>query len=52
MLKGLNLIKYKPKIIIVEDVFDDIELNRYIIKHDYNLVIQSVVNKFYKLNEN
>lgn len=50
VLKGLNIEKYKPKLIMVEDIFEDKNLNEYIINFGYKLDKKILYNKFYVLN--
>ena len=49
VLYGLNLNKYKPKIIVVENVFNDNEINNYLNNFNYILDKQCEYNQFYKL---
>lgn len=50
VLKGIDLDKYAPKIIMVEDLFEDQELHQYLIDHGYKLDKRIVYNKFYLRN--
>jgi FkbM family methyltransferase len=47
VLKGLDIEKYKPTIILVEDVFDDRELIDYILDHGYILDKSISYNKYF-----
>lgn len=47
VLKGIDLDNYSPKVILVEDIYDDQALNQYIIKHGYKLDKVNSYNKFY-----
>jgi FkbM family methyltransferase len=47
VLKGLDLEKYKPKVILVEDVFGDKELHEYLVQHGYRLDKAVEYNKYY-----
>ena len=49
VLKGLDLQKYKPKVILIEDIFENKILNEYIKNFDYKLHKQILYNKFYIL---
>ena len=47
VLKGLNLEKYKPKVILVEDIFGDKDLHDYFVQHNYRLDKAVLYNKYY-----
>ena len=47
VLQGLNIIKYKPKVILVEDVYNDAHLHTYIVNHGYQLDKHISYNKYY-----
>ena len=47
VLKGLDINKYKPTIILVEDVFDDRELIDYIVDYGYILDQSISYNKYF-----
>lgn len=47
MLKGFNLEKYHPKLIVVENVTNDIEIKEYLMKYKYTLNKQVAYNQFY-----
>lgn len=47
VLKGLDIRKYSPKIILVENVSDDIVLDNYIKSFDYKLDKKYAYNYFY-----
>jgi FkbM family methyltransferase len=48
VLKGLDISKYSPKIIVVENVGDDRDLDNYIRKFGYSLSLKSDYNHFYE----
>lgn len=48
VLKGFDIDKYTPKIILVEDIFGNEELHNYIISHGYTLDKHIMYNKYYK----
>ena len=51
VLKGINLLQYKPKVIVVEAILDNInKIHDYLILNNYNLDKQVAYNYFYKLN--
>lgn len=47
VLKGLNIKKYAPKVILVEDIFNNSQLHNYIIQHGYRLDKHISYNKYY-----
>ena len=47
VLKGLNLEKYKPKVILVEDFFGNKDLHDYFVQHNYRLDKAVLYNKYY-----
>ena len=49
VLKGLDLERYKPKIMVVENVFNSPNINEYLTKYNYVLDKQIDYNQYYKL---
>ena len=49
VLKGLDLERYKPKIMVVENVFNSPNINEYLTKYNYVLDNQIDYNQYYKL---
>jgi hypothetical protein len=49
VLKGLDLKKYKPKILVIENVFNNKEIYEYLIQFDYILDKHIEYNQYYKL---
>ena len=47
-LKGLDLEKYKPKIMVIENVSDDKTIEEYLFKYGYILDKQISYNQYYK----
>ena len=47
VLKGIDLEKYQPRIILVEDIFDNEEMHNYLIMHGYILDKKIEYNKYY-----
>jgi len=47
VLKGCNLSKYKPDLILIEDKLHSLEKHRYLIKHGYKLVKRTGLNNWY-----
>jgi FkbM family methyltransferase len=47
VLKGLDIDKYQPKVILVEDVFNDKDLTDYLISKGYKLDKHISYNKYY-----
>jgi FkbM family methyltransferase len=52
VLKGINLNKYKPKIMVIENVFNNNEIYDYLKKYNYVLDKHIEYNQYYKLNNN
>lgn len=50
VLKGLNIEKYKPTIILVEDIFNDQNLKSYLSEHGYHCDKHILYNKYYVQN--
>lgn len=46
-LKGLDLNKYKPKVMVIENVTDDLNLKNYLEEHGYKLDKQIKYNQYY-----
>lgn len=46
-LQGLDLHKYKPKVVLIEDVFNNTNVDEYMTSHDYFLDKVLDYNKFY-----
>jgi FkbM family methyltransferase len=51
VLQGLDLNKYKVKVFVIENVFDDINLYNYMINNGYILDKQIEYNQYYILKE-
>jgi hypothetical protein len=49
VLKGLDLTKYKPKIMVIENFFDTPTINEYLMPFGYILDKQVMYNQYYKL---
>ncbi len=49
VLKGLNLIKYRPTIICVENFFNRQDVYDYLINNNYKLDKHIDYNQYYKL---
>lgn len=49
VLKGINLNKYKPKILVIENVFDNSEIYDYLKPYNYILDKHIDYNQYYKL---
>lgn len=49
VLKGINLIKYKPKILVIENIFNNIEIYDYLKQYNYILDKKIDYNDYYKL---
>jgi FkbM family methyltransferase len=49
VLQGLNLDKYKVKILVIENVFDDQEIPKYLKQYNYVLDKKIDYNEYYKL---
>jgi FkbM family methyltransferase len=47
VLKGLNLEKYKPTLIVAENVFNERDIYDYLIQHGYKLDKQIDYNQYY-----
>jgi FkbM family methyltransferase len=47
VLKGIDLKKYKPKVILVGDIFGNTQLHDYLIQHGYHLDKHISYNKYY-----
>jgi hypothetical protein len=47
VLQGLDIQKYKPKVILVEDIYNDIALHDYILSNGYKLDKHISYNKYY-----
>lgn len=52
VLQGLDLNKYKVKVFVIENVFDDINLCNYMINNGYILDKKIDYNEYYILREN
>jgi FkbM family methyltransferase len=51
VLKGIDLLKYKPKVIVVEAILDNInKIHDYLVYNNYKLDKHVAYNYFYKLN--
>lgn len=50
VLKGLDLIKYKPKIMVIENVFNKTDIQEYLTNYGYVLDKQIDYNQYYKHN--
>jgi FkbM family methyltransferase len=50
MLEGFNLQKYPPRLIVIENVCDDINYNDYLNKFNYKLDKQICYNQYYLYN--
>ena len=51
VLKGLDLIKYSPKVVLVEDIFGDQQLYDYLVNNGYKLDKPISYNKYYIPNQ-
>jgi FkbM family methyltransferase len=49
VLKGLNLDKYKPKILVIENIFNKTDIYDYLKQFNYTLDKQIDYNQYYKL---
>jgi FkbM family methyltransferase len=49
VLKGIDLLKYKPKLLVVENVFNHSNINEYLTQFGYILDKHVAHNQFYKL---
>lgn len=49
VLKGIDLLKYKPKLMIIENVFKNPNINEYLIQYGYILDKHIDYNQYYKL---
>jgi len=47
VLQGLDLVKYKPTVILVEDIFNNPTLHDYIVDRGYKLDKHIEYNKYY-----
>jgi FkbM family methyltransferase len=47
VLKGLDIIKYKPKVILIEDIYNDRELHNYLVSFNYKMDKHISYNKYY-----
>jgi FkbM family methyltransferase len=47
VLKGLDLNKYKPKVMVIENVTDDLNIKNYLEEHGYKLDKQFSYNQYY-----
>jgi FkbM family methyltransferase len=50
-LKGLNLIKYKPQVIVIENVTNSLTINDYLESYNYKLDKQIGYNQYFIHNE-
>ena len=50
VLKGLDLNKYKPKILVIENIFNKPDIYDYLKKYNYTLDKRIDYNEYYKLN--
>ena len=50
VVKGLDLLKYKPKVVLLENVFDNQDLVNYMIQHNYKLDKHIDYNQYFVLN--
>ena len=46
-MKGLNLEKYKPTLLVIENVFDNLDYLNYLKEHGYRLDKQIDYNQYY-----
>ena len=51
VLKGFNLSKYKPHIMVIENNFNEPAIEQYLKGHGYNKFLREQVNDFYKNDE-
>jgi len=49
VLKGLDLVKYSPQIICIENVFNNQDINKYLLENNYRLDKHIDYNQYYKL---
>ena len=47
VMKGLNLEKYKPTLLVIENVFDNLDYLNYLKEHGYRLDKQIDYNQYY-----
>ena len=47
VLQGLDLIKYKPKLLVVENNYNDSDIEDYLRPYNYNKILRYKVNDFY-----
>lgn len=50
VLKGIDLLKYKPKLMIIENVFNNPNINEYLTQYGYILDKHIDYNQYYKLH--
>ena len=51
VLKGFDLEKYKPKVMVVENIFNEPEINAYLEQFNYVLDQQIEYNQYYRLKD-
>ena len=49
VLQGIDLNKYKVKIMVIENVFDDVKISEYLKQYNYVLDKKIDYNEYYKL---
>lgn len=50
VLKGFDLKKYQPKVLCIENLFNDPQISQYLFEHDYKLDKQIEYNQYYVIN--
>ena len=51
VLKGFNLLKYKPRVMVIENNFNEPKIEEYLLEYKYKKFLREHVNDFYINNE-
>ena len=51
VLQGIDLLKYKPKIMVIENLYNSPDINNYLTNYGYILDKRIEYNEYYRLND-